>query len=252
MCGEPMPVGEEMFKFHGYSGPCPKPAMNAQRNITGRIVDLLVGPKAAAMIKLKLYRGPRRTEPDGGKGKVFVEGIGQDGQHYIRELDWYLDLANHSPTGLTWGFLGSGPAQCALAILADATGNPELAKRYHQRFKREVIATFPQDAELLIDEGVVRHMVDAYVLEDGGDRPIDGEGSLYSEGDLLGSPPGHMPLVGTDVEIVAYRNGEDLTVLVNRGHCIYRATLVGAMRKGLRYKTDTRDTFVIRRIGEGP
>ena len=25
ICGEPMPPGEEMFKFHGYSGPCPKP-----------------------------------------------------------------------------------------------------------------------------------------------------------------------------------------------------------------------------------
>ena len=27
LCGEPMPAGEEMFKFHGYSGPCPKPPM---------------------------------------------------------------------------------------------------------------------------------------------------------------------------------------------------------------------------------
>lgn len=27
ICGEPMPVGEEMFKFHGYSGPCPKPPL---------------------------------------------------------------------------------------------------------------------------------------------------------------------------------------------------------------------------------
>ena len=25
LCGEPMPLGQEMFKFHGYSGPCPKP-----------------------------------------------------------------------------------------------------------------------------------------------------------------------------------------------------------------------------------
>lgn len=25
LCGEPMPQGEEMFKIHGYSGPCPKP-----------------------------------------------------------------------------------------------------------------------------------------------------------------------------------------------------------------------------------
>jgi hypothetical protein len=24
LCGEPMPPGEEMFNFHGYSGPCPK------------------------------------------------------------------------------------------------------------------------------------------------------------------------------------------------------------------------------------
>lgn len=23
LCGEPMPAGEQMFKFHGYSGPCP-------------------------------------------------------------------------------------------------------------------------------------------------------------------------------------------------------------------------------------
>lgn len=24
LCGEPMPEGEEMFKYHGYSSPCPK------------------------------------------------------------------------------------------------------------------------------------------------------------------------------------------------------------------------------------
>ena len=27
LCGEPMPPGEEVFKFHGYSGPCPKPPL---------------------------------------------------------------------------------------------------------------------------------------------------------------------------------------------------------------------------------
>ncbi len=26
ICGEPMPDGEEMFNYHGYSGPCPKGA----------------------------------------------------------------------------------------------------------------------------------------------------------------------------------------------------------------------------------
>lgn len=28
LCGEPMPAGEEMFKYHGYSGPCPKPPLD--------------------------------------------------------------------------------------------------------------------------------------------------------------------------------------------------------------------------------
>lgn len=27
ICGEYMPLGEQMFKFHGYSGPCPKPPL---------------------------------------------------------------------------------------------------------------------------------------------------------------------------------------------------------------------------------
>jgi hypothetical protein len=27
ICGEPMPPGEEMFKYHGYSGPCPAPPL---------------------------------------------------------------------------------------------------------------------------------------------------------------------------------------------------------------------------------
>ena len=27
LCGEPMPEGETMFKYHGYSGPCPKPPL---------------------------------------------------------------------------------------------------------------------------------------------------------------------------------------------------------------------------------
>lgn len=32
ICDEPMPEGEEVFKFHGYSGPCPKPP---KESVTG-------------------------------------------------------------------------------------------------------------------------------------------------------------------------------------------------------------------------
>jgi len=27
LCGEPLPPDEEMFKYHGYSGPCPVPVV---------------------------------------------------------------------------------------------------------------------------------------------------------------------------------------------------------------------------------
>ena len=51
---------------------------------------------------------------------------------------------NHSPE-FNWGYVGSGPAQLALALLLDATGDPEIALRYHQDFKWQVIAGFPID-----------------------------------------------------------------------------------------------------------
>lgn len=34
VCGEPMPEGEEMFKYHGYSGPCPKPPLPREQTTT--------------------------------------------------------------------------------------------------------------------------------------------------------------------------------------------------------------------------
>ncbi len=34
LCGKPMPEGEEMFKYHGYSGPCPvEPADTAEAKV---------------------------------------------------------------------------------------------------------------------------------------------------------------------------------------------------------------------------
>ena len=52
-------------------------------------------------------------------------------------------LINHSPDGFNWGYGGSGPAQLALAILLDTTGDEELALRNYQDFKWDVIAKFP-------------------------------------------------------------------------------------------------------------
>ncbi len=56
------------------------------------------------------------------------------------KLSLRLDLANHSPTGFAWGYGGSGPAQSALAILADHLDNNARAMHLYQQFKWHVIA----------------------------------------------------------------------------------------------------------------
>ena len=54
-------------------------------------------------------------------------------------LELHLNLREHSPTGFSWGYGGSGPAQLAhSAILSDATGDDELALTWYQEFKWEI------------------------------------------------------------------------------------------------------------------
>jgi len=55
-----------------------------------------------------------------------------------------LDLWNHSPTGFEWGYGGSGPAQLALAILADHLADDRQALDIYQRFKWAVVAELPR------------------------------------------------------------------------------------------------------------
>jgi len=60
-----------------------------------------------------------------------------------RRLNLRLDLWNHSPSGFEWGYGGSGPAQLALAILADHCSDDEQAFNFHHRFKWAVVAEWP-------------------------------------------------------------------------------------------------------------
>jgi Family of unknown function (DUF6166) len=78
-------------------------------------------------------------------------GIGGGG----RILDPRFDLSNHSPTGFAWGYCGSGPAQLALAILADACGSDATALKYYQAFKNDHIATLPRGAFSIDQAGVL-------------------------------------------------------------------------------------------------
>ena len=83
---------------------------------------------------MKTYSGKRHIT---GATEVWVLD-GQGGR--ILDPAPSLKLRNHSPTGFEWGYQGSGPAQLALAILLDYTGDADLAQRHYQLFKCEVLA----------------------------------------------------------------------------------------------------------------
>lgn len=88
----------------------------------------------------------------GWRDEVGVAQVEADG----KPLDPRLDLDNHSPTGFEWGYGGSGPAQLALAMLADALVDPNLALRLHQSFKWRVIAALPRYREWRMSSVEVR------------------------------------------------------------------------------------------------
>jgi hypothetical protein len=87
------------------------------------------------MMNYKTYIGVPHRESVAGQPVVTV----CDGQK-CQSLPLRLDLVNHSPSGFSWGYAGSGPAQLALALLADALGDDDLAVRLHQDFKFKVVA----------------------------------------------------------------------------------------------------------------
>ena len=80
---------------------------------------------------MKRYEGKRLA----GVATVTVDG---------KSLDPRFDLANHSPGGFEWGYAGSGPAQLALALPANALEDDEQACLWHQDFKRVVVAQLPR------------------------------------------------------------------------------------------------------------
>ena len=55
-----------------------------------------------------------------------------------------IQIAGHSPEGFNWGYEGSGPAQLALGILYEVTGNVELSRGYYQLFKWDHVSEWEE------------------------------------------------------------------------------------------------------------
>lgn len=100
---------------------------------------------------MKTYwtKGSYLNEP-----RTIVWAAPDDGQPPYR-LNERQDLISHSPDGFSWGYAGSGPAQLALALLADIYDDT-YALEHHQLFKFKVIANLPQSEGWKLQEGEIR------------------------------------------------------------------------------------------------
>lgn len=92
-------------------------------------------------------RKPGEPKDSSGEADVFVK----EGS-LTRELRLEPSLAvrSHSPTGFSWGYGGSGPAQLALAILLDYYGDTDFALKYYQSFKWIAVAKWPASQDWAI------------------------------------------------------------------------------------------------------
>lgn len=85
-----------------------------------------------------IYSGTREAD---GTTLVSVNG---------RPLDTRAGFRKESATTFDWGYEGrGGPAQLALAILADHLADDEKARRYYEHFLRLVIRVLPSKGWIL-------------------------------------------------------------------------------------------------------
>ena len=102
---------------------------------------------------MKTYTGYREHTAAGG-----IAGVGvrvHEAGPVPRPLDPRLDLRNHSPTGVEWGYAGSGPAQLALALAADVLGDDARAMAVYQALKLRLVGRFPADGWTLTEDALL-------------------------------------------------------------------------------------------------
>jgi hypothetical protein len=106
------------------------------------------GYRAGGACAVEVRCGPNMAQGHKPRAACGVDEIDASTVYFLPSR---LDLAYHSPTGFEWGHGGSGPAQLALALLADGIGE-ELALECYHDFKSAVVAKLEGMWELSDDD----------------------------------------------------------------------------------------------------
>jgi hypothetical protein len=105
------------------------------------------------MLTKKLYLGtPHRLG-----SRVVVHVPDPKGTGIVRPLSPRHDLIKYSKR-FDWGRLSNGCAQLALALLADAFNDDELALRHHDSFKLRQVALWTPDKPWSITKAAIKAM----------------------------------------------------------------------------------------------
>ncbi|MGA7325058.1 MAG: DUF6166 domain-containing protein [Rhodomicrobium sp.] len=99
----------------------------------------------------KIYRGDRTIDGI----TVTVDG---------RPLPERTDIKPICEDGFEWSYEGTAPSQLALAILADHTGNSQLALKLCDPFMKHIVANFNNEWEMTSED------VEAAIVALGGVR----------------------------------------------------------------------------------
>jgi hypothetical protein len=95
-----------------------------------------------------------------GRAHVAVDQAGE-----LRPLP---HLVRHSPTGMDWGYAGSGPADLARSLLAHVLGGRVAPHpRIYQRFKLAVIASLPRNQSWALTSEDVQAALDHVLDQEG-------------------------------------------------------------------------------------
>jgi len=105
-----------------------------------------------------IFRG-HIDQVSGDRWITATDNLGEEAKLNLR-----LDLRNHSTSGFSWGFMGSGCSQSALAVLAYYMGD-ERALYNYMFFKWRYMATIDMDKEWTISSDDIDLMLKEFLTE---------------------------------------------------------------------------------------
>lgn len=70
-------------------------------------------------------------------------------------------LTHHSPTGIEWGYGGSGPSDLARSIVGDLLGTVNPDPAVYQRVKWDLIAGMPPEGGVITEEQLLNSIAAA-------------------------------------------------------------------------------------------